>query len=626
MFPWRERARHTHVVVDQGKTSNEQDCESRQRPRACCCARTKRLRGYSVCRLRTVHLSLRRSALDICGKTETSATQALSPPTQLTPAKLSAPKPTEQPEPPADPVAMIYAASLKSMTAEEIAGKKSTLLWSNYGAPRELAYEALELLQRAPEHGLDPERYALNALYKLIENNPSEHQLRNFDKLLTASVWSYNEDLRMGAGHEKIRKRSKKSKLKKKPKKIDGSAVQELANAIVDGTLKSHLEALPPTFDDYKQLQIALDKHNDFNLLGGWDPLPADMLLKPGDTHPAVAALRLRLIMTDGLSEEAFGSDVYDEQLQRAIERFQARHGLAVDGEIGPVTLKTLNISSAEKVRLIGLNLARLRQLPKQLPEDRISVNIPEFKLRMFLKEQETLNMGVVVGTKRTPTPAMRDKVRHLVFNPYWYPPRGITVKEILPRLRRDPGYLERSEFELLRGKKVVDANKINWKEVPARNFPYRLRQIPGEKNALGSVKFIFPNKQAIYLHDTPSRKLFAKRVRAFSHGCVRLEKPQELASALMNWDRGWTDEDVHADISKKKRKLRKFKERIAIHLLYQTASVTEGVITFHPDIYGHDRATKKHALLAPTVAAVLPKVYPSKQDRPPENRRIAAR
>jgi len=144
--------------------------------------------------------------------------------------------------------------------------------------------------------------------------------------------------------------------------------------------------------------------------------------------------------------------------VQNAIVRFQMRHGLAVDGEIGPATLATLNISNAEKVRRIGLNLARLRQLPNELPEDRISVNIPEFKLRMFLKEQETLNMGVVVGTKRTPTPAMRDKMRHLVFNPYWYPPRGITVKEILPRLRRDPGYLQRSGFELLRGKKVVDA------------------------------------------------------------------------------------------------------------------------------------------------------------------------
>jgi len=138
-------------------------------------------------------------------------------------------------------------------------------------------------------------------------------------------------------------------------------------------------------------------------------------------------------------------------------------------------------------------------------------------------------------------------------------------------------------------------------------------------------VKFIFPNKNAIYLHDTPSRKLFAKRVRAFSHGCVRVEKPQALASALMNWDRGWTDEDVNADISAKKRKLRKFKERMAIHLLYQTASVRDGVISFHPDIYGHDSYAKSQPLLAPTVASALPNGQRGK-NQPPKNRSVAAR
>jgi len=379
---------------------------------------------------------------------------------------------------------------------------------------------------------------------------------------------------------------------------------------------------LLPTFEGYQQLQAALDQHKDYDLLGGWEALPADMLLEPGDSHPAVIQLRSRLTMTDALPEENLGSDIYDEQVQSAILRFQARHGLAVDGEIGPATLRTLNITSAEKIRLIGLNLARLRQLPTELPEDYISVNIPEFKLRLYRDAEEALNMGVVVGAKKTPTPAMRDKMRHLVFNPYWYPPRGITVKEILPKLRRDPSYLKRSGFELLNGKKVVDANKIDWANVSSRRFPYRVRQVPGKKNALGQVKFIFPNKRAIYLHDTPSRKLFAKRVRAFSHGCVRLEKPQELASALMNWDRGWTKTEVRKDITAKKRKLRKFKEKMDIHLLYQTASVNDGVISFHPDIYGHDHAAKSSPLLAPVVASALP----GRQNQPTKNRRIASR
>ena len=573
----------------------------------------------------------------ITNSTELRPEAAKSPSAQLTAPKLALPKQAEQRISSRDPIELIYAASHKLRASKALekaqAGaeeegesaekeQQTDLLWSSHRAPLERAYQALESLQRAPEHGLNPERYAVETLYDLLEVAHTKAQISEFDELLTAAVWSYNEDLRVGAAHEKPKKRSKKAKLKKSTRKVDLDAVQALASAIENDEIESHLESLPPAFASYAQLQAALDQHNDYHLLGGWDPLPADMFLKPGEEHPAVAQLRNRLILTDGLSEEAISSHVYDEQVQQAIIRFQARHGLAVDGEIGPATLRTLNISSAEKVRLIGLNLARLRQLPKELPEDRISVNIPEFKLRMYLDAEETLDMGVVVGAKKTPTPAMRDKMRHLVFNPYWYPPRGITVNEILPKLRRDPGYLKRSGFELLRGKKVVDATKIDWKNVSAKKFPYRVRQVPGKKNALGRVKFIFPNKRAIYLHDTPSRKLFAKRVRAFSHGCVRLEKPQELASALMNWDRGWTNDKVRADIKAKKRKLRKFKERMAIHLLYQTASVNDGVISFHPDIYGHDKAAKGRALLAPVVAAALP----GKKSRASENRRLAQR
>lgn len=485
-------------------------------------------------------------------------------------------------------------------------GKKE-VFWSAYGAPRELAYEALEVLQRAPEHGLSPDRYATDELYELIQTAQTDIQLKQFDRLLTAAIWTYSEDLRIGAAHEKVSRKKRANKLLVPVgQDFDKAAVKALAGAIVDDNLRPFLESLPPKFASYKELQGVLDTYTDYDLLGGWEKLPEDMHLKPGDEHPAVNNLRYRLIMTDGLAEEAVGSYVYDSQVQQAIQRFQQRHGLAVDGEIGPATLKTLNISSAEKVRRIGLNLARLRQLPKELPKDHIAVNIPEFKLRLIRDTEQALEMGVVVGSRRTPTPAMQDKMRHLVFNPYWYPPHNITVREILPKLRRDPEYLQRSGFELLRGKTVVDGNKINWKEVSARRFPFRVRQVPGEKNALGAVKFIFPNKQAIYLHDTPQQKLFGERVRAFSHGCVRLEKPKVLASALMNWDRGWSEDDVLADITAEKRKLRKFKERMAIYLLYQTASIVDGVINFHPDIYGHDRSVAKIPEAAPLVAKVL--------------------
>lgn len=524
-----------------------------------------------------------------------SSTQplAIAPPAALTSSAMD----EVLQEKPVDPVTQIYAAS------------KKTLMWSAYGQPKELAYEALEALQRAPEHGLDPRRYAIDTLYELIQNAQSEQQLIELDRLLTAAVWSFSEDLRIGSAHEKIRKRRERDEAEQARKTyadVDKKALTALTKAIVSEELRSHLDALPPTFTGYKELQSVLDTYTDFHLLGGWDELPADMFIKPGDSHPSMNALRYRLIMTDGLPPEATGSDLYDEQVEQAIVRFQTRHGLAADGEIGPATLKALNVAAAQKIESINLNLARLRQLPKELPEDHIAVNIPEFKLRMFRNAEEALTMGVVVGSRRTPTPAMQDKMRHLVFNPYWYPPHNITVQEILPKLRRDPSYLERTGFELLQGKTVVDAKTVKWKEMPARNFPFRLRQIPGEKNALGAVKFIFPNKKAIYLHDTPSRKLFAERVRAFSHGCIRLEKPTELATALMDWDRGWTEEEVLADITAAKRKLRKFKEKMPIYLLYQTAAIENGVVRFYPDIYGHDRSQTSLPKMAPLVAKTL--------------------
>ena len=319
--------------------------------------------------------------------------------------------------------------------------------------------------------------------------------------------------------------------------------------------------------------------------MDGWSALPTDLRLQLGDQHTAIPALRQRLVMTDGLAEDANVSTHYDAPLQAAVMRFQARHQLQTDGEIGPATLAQLNVPVEEKIRALQLNLARLRSLPVELPADRIQVNIPEFELRLYRDDVETLNMNVVVGSKRNPTPPMQDRLRHLVFNPYWYPTRNITVNEILPRLKRDPGYLKRSRFELLKrgSKTVVNSQSINWQQVDARKFPYRFRQTPGAKNSLGQVKFIFPNKQSIYLHDTPSRKLFSKRVRAFSHGCVRVEKPTELATELMAWDRGWTKAEVLADIGAAKRKLRKFREKMDIYLLYQTAAIRDCLLYTSP-------------------------------------------
>lgn len=489
---------------------------------------------------------------------------------------------------PQDPVAEIYQHA------------KRPLLWSAFGHPTETAFDAIDALAKATEHGLDPERYATTALYELVTELNTGADLAAFDQLLTTAIWTYNEDLRRGEAPTAGRNA-------KLPRVAD-DVIVALADAINNDALNAHLESHVPQFPSYQRLQQALETYRGYQLMDGWASLPNDTRLKPGDQHPSIPLLRQRLALTDGLDENSLTSEHFDAPLEAAIKRFQERHQLQADGEVGPATLAKLNVSVSSKLRWLSLNLARLRELPTQLPDDRIQVNIPEFQLRMYRDTAQTLTMGVVVGSKRNPTPSMQDRMRHLVFNPYWYPTRKITVNEILPRLKRDPDYLKRSQFEMIerRSKKVVDAAAINWQDVKARKFPYRFRQIPGEKNSLGQVKFIFPNTQAIYLHDTPSKNLFSERVRAFSHGCVRVEKPTELATHLMAWDRGWTETDVLADIGAAKRKLRKFKREMDIYLLYQTVAVRNERVTFFPDIYRRDRAPRISQLQAPAVAAAL--------------------
>lgn len=525
-----------------------------------------------------------------------SLTPALA---QATPAA----EPSTASVPLQDPVAEIYRQA------------DTKLLWSAFGRPTESAFNAIELLAGASDHGIDPQRYATEHLYSRIDQATNAAELSEFDKLLTAAIWSFNEDLRLG--NDALKSRTNV------PAATDPEALAALVDAIKKQELTSHMEAHIPRFERYTQLQEALEIYRDHRLMEGWKQLPADFHLAAGDSHSAVPLLRQRLVMTDGLAENLIFSAEFDAPLQEAIKRFQARHRLQVDGEIGPATLAQLNVSVDEKIRALRVNLARLRTLPAKLPADRILVNIPEFELRLYRDDVETLNMNVVVGSKKNPTPPMQDRMRHLVFNPYWYPTRNITVNEILPRLRRDPGYLQRSRFEMLAfgSKKVVNTQSINWQDVDARKFPYRFRQKAGAKNSLGQVKFIFPNKQHIYLHDTPSRSLFAKRVRAFSHGCVRVAKPKELATELMAWDRGWTKAEVLAEIGSTKRKLRKFKQEMDIYLLYQTAGVRDGQVNFFPDIYRHDRNQLTNRAHAPAVAALIPSGAAS-----PPSRAIASR
>jgi len=479
------------------------------------------------------------------------------------------------------------------------------LYWSAYGQPKEATHDLLLALEDSPAHGLKPSRYALEELYRALENTATQSDLRRLDNLFTAALWAYSNDLIDGNTLLKAEPKPGATEVVGEPR-YESDLYKQMTNALRTDELPAFLNSIRLDQPEYLQLQAAHEYYKDLDLLGGWPQLPEDTWLKPNDEDERVALLRQRLSVIDEKIPATDQPERFDDGLVAAVIRFQKRHGLSGDGEVGPATLAALNITAAEKVDRIALNLNRLRSLPAEMPEDYIRVNIPEYELNLVRNGQADLRMPVVVGSKRTPTPPMIDKMRHLVFNPYWYPPRGITVQEILPRLKREPEYLQRQRFDVLEGKKVVDASKINWNDYNWRNFPYRFRQRPGDKNSLGRVKFIFPNAQSIYLHDTPMKSLFAESMRARSHGCVRVGQPLELAKALMEWDRGWSEDDVKADLDRAKRKLRKFEERMDIYLMYLTARADETGVYFPPDIYRHDDAKTRWAQHAPELARLL--------------------
>ena len=277
-----------------------------------------------------------------------------------------------------------------------------------------------------------------------------------------------------------------------------------------------------------------------------------------------------------------------------AVQRFQARHGLAPDGVVGPATRAALNVPLAHRIDQIRWNLERWRWLPEKLPARRIAVNIPDFSLTLYEDHQPIDSMRVIVGQRKRETPILETAIHHLEFNPRWSVPRSIMVKDILPHLYENPGYLTARNMRVLYDAQEVNPHIVNWPEYHEDNFPSRLRfeQAPGQGNALGKVKFVMPNCCNIYLHDTPNRGLFKRQTRAFSSGCVRVEHPRRLTEHLLLAQKGWQKKNIQQAFKKKKRRAVKMQQPMPVFLLYWTAWVAhDGVIHFRDDIYGYDRA-----------------------------------
>lgn len=367
------------------------------------------------------------------------------------------------------------------------------------------------------------------------------------------------------------------------------SSAAPAAVALEEVPLLSHPEA--------RRLLAALDDLRRIADAGGWPRVPEGGPLRPGDASVRIPELRDRLLASGDLLEPraSLGDPFYDPELEAAVRRFQRRHGLAADGVLGKRTLAALNVPVERRIDQVRANLERWRWLPADLGEHHLWVNIAGFELDEARGGRITYSARVIVGRRYTKTPVFSSEVTHLVLNPCWSVPPGIARREILPAVKEDPSYLAREGFDVLPagGPAVpVDPATIDWSELSAANLPYVFRQRPGPANSLGRIKFVFPNPYDVYLHDTPARSLFEHEVRAFSHGCIRLENPLELADRLLAGDPAWTPERLRAEITSGRQQTVPLPAPVPIHVVYFTAWV-DGAGTLHlrNDVYGRDAA-----------------------------------
>jgi len=483
------------------------------------------------------------------------------------------------------------------LLADFYAARDGRPVWIADGRPAARALDLLSVLQAAATEGLDPADYGIARIAALVERGDSPDALAELELLLTHGALGYARDLSNG----RVEPRRADPELFIEREAVDAPA---LLRAVADAPDPAPvLAALAPRRVEYRRLREALTLYRALAAGGGWPRVPAlaegVRKLTPGEGAALVPALRDRLRVTGELPAGAPGPDdphLYDPALAEAVRLFQARHGLAVDGVVGQNTLEALNVTAAERVRQIELNMERWRWMPDDLGPRYLFVNLAAFTLELWEGGSLTHMARVVVGTPYQRTPVFSDRMTYLEVNPYWNVPPSIARNEMLPKLRKDPTYLARNGYTLFSGWSdtavQLDATKIDWSRISPRAFPYKIRQEPGDRNALGRIKFMFPNQFDVYLHDTPSRNLFARANRTFSHGCIRVEHPLDLAERVLalTGTPGWDRARLDATVASGKRTVIPLKSALPIHLAYITAFVDDGGrVNFRSDIYDRD-------------------------------------
>ncbi|MEM7428217.1 MAG: L,D-transpeptidase family protein [Pseudomonadota bacterium] len=457
------------------------------------------------------------------------------------------------------------------------------LFW--VGSPR--MDQLIAHVSRAERDGLFTHDYPVNYLQSLKDSLQAGDSFTEAYTELAFSAFflRYASDLKIG----RFVPRKIDPELFVSRKKIDFAPV--LAKLAEYASVQDFFRIWEPQNAEYRTLRNALRRYQRISARGGWAPVDPGETLKVGMRDPRVAQVRARLQATGEITQRSNDPDLYDEGLAIAVRQFQAEHGLDSDGVIGKQTIFTMNISAEERVRQIMVNMERWRWLPENLGDRYILVNVAAFELRRVEYGSLQDVIRVVVGKPGHRTPVFSNKIKYLELNPTWTVPYSIATKEFLPKLQSNPYHLGDS-YELLQGGQSVPFGSVDFASYTRNTFPYTIRQRPGPKNALGRVKFIFPNKHAIYLHDTPARSLFGRTKRAFSHGCIRVGEPLELARQLLQNAPGkWSMRKIRAVVDSRKQTRVNLPEPLPVHLTYSTVfRGTNGALNFRPDVYGRDK------------------------------------
>jgi murein L,D-transpeptidase YcbB/YkuD len=471
--------------------------------------------------------------------------------------------------------------------------------WSNNDGPLPQATDLVKKIREADRDGLRPDDYHLanieallaEADFHKITNRPFDPGiLADLDLLLTDAFLLYGSHLL--TGH--VNPETIQSEWLIKTREAD--LVVILETALNTNEIEKALENLLPQYAGYVGLRKALSQYRNISKMGGWLEVPSGSKMEKGDRGTRVCALKTRLSVSGDLDVSVESDcNIFDENLDRAVRRFQERHGLQLDGIVGRSTLKALNSPVNQRMSQIKSNLERWRWLPQTLGSRYVLVNIANFELRVVENGQTVIKMPVVVGRRYRRTPVFTGNMTYLELNPYWHIPHSIAREDILPKVQKDPQYLIRQNIKVFQSWEAdapeIAPESVDWSKITSRNLSFKLRQEPGPANALGRVKFMFPNKFSVYLHDTPAKELFKNPNRSFSSGCIRVEKPVELIAYLLRNDPMWTREKIREAINSDKIQIVRIPEPIPIHLLYWTAWVdSEGRIHFRDDIYGRDK------------------------------------